>query len=77
MAREFGHCSIRMRMGIRSKGLDAMGAPLDLRLALLIARTHRFLGEDELALQYAEWGLKNIGRAEGLIKDFEGLIRRN
>ncbi len=56
----------------RSKKIEDFGAPLDLRLALLIARTHKFLGNDRDAKEYAQWGLNNIGEAKGLIKDFEG-----
>ncbi|MEK3707857.1 DUF4304 domain-containing protein [Paenibacillus sp. FSL R7-0198] len=57
----------------RSKKIEDFGAPLDLRLALLIARTHKFLGNDRDAKDYAQWGLNNIGEAKGLIKDFEAI----
>lgn len=55
----------------RSKKIEDFGAPLDLRLVLLIARTHKFLGNDRDAKVYAQWGLNNIGEAKGLIKDFK------
>ncbi|OMF67259.1 DUF4304 domain-containing protein [Paenibacillus sp. FSL R5-0766] len=55
----------------RSKKIEDFGAPLDLRLVLLIARTHKFLGNDRDAKVYAHWGLNNIGEAKGLIKDFK------
>ncbi|MCL6659253.1 hypothetical protein PAEN_04345 [Paenibacillus amylolyticus] len=57
----------------RSKKIEDFGAPLDLRLVLLIARTHKFLGNDRDAKDYAQWGLNNIGEAKGLIKDFEAI----
>ncbi len=59
----------------RSKKIEDFGAPLDLRLVLLIARTHKFLGNDRDAKEYAQWGLINIGKATGLIKDFEAIGR--
>ncbi|WP_338593963.1 DUF4304 domain-containing protein [Paenibacillus sp. Y5S-9] len=57
----------------RSKKIKDFGAPLDSRLVLLIARTHKFLGSDRDAKDYAQWGLNNIGEAKGLIKDFEAI----
>ncbi len=61
----------------RSKKIEDFGAPLDLRLVLLIARTHKFLGNNRDAKEYAQWGLNNIGKATGLIKDFEAIGRGN
>lgn len=61
----------------RSKHLEMLGAPLDLRLALVIARIHKFLGDLEKADEYARWGLANIKNATGLIKDFEGVFQRS
>ncbi len=61
----------------RSKKIEDFGAPLDLRLALLIARTHKFQGNNRDAKEYAQWGLNNIGKATGLIKDFEAIVRGN
>ena len=58
-----------------SKKIEEFGAPLDLRLALLIARTHKFLGNDRDAKEDAQWRLNNIGEAKGLIKDFEAIGR--
>ncbi|MEK3794765.1 DUF4304 domain-containing protein [Paenibacillus sp. FSL R7-0204] len=58
----------------RTKILDSYGAPLDLRLALLIARTHAFLGNAVEAANFAHWGLENIGNATGLIQDFTELV---
>ncbi|MDT9718578.1 hypothetical protein QVE09_06680 [Paenibacillus sp. ClWae2A] len=59
----------------RSKKIEDFGAPLDLRLVLLIARTHKFQGNNRDAKEYAQWGLNNIGKATGLIKDFEAIGR--
>ncbi|WFA87615.1 DUF4304 domain-containing protein [Paenibacillus amylolyticus] len=61
----------------RSKKIEDFGAPLDLRLVLLIARTHKFLGNNRDAKEYAQWGLNNIGKATGLNKDFEAIGRGN
>ncbi|MEK4878743.1 MULTISPECIES: DUF4304 domain-containing protein [Paenibacillus] len=58
----------------RTKLLDAYGAPLDLRLALLIARTHAFLGNTVEAANFAHRGLENIGNVTGLIQDFTECI---
>lgn len=59
----------------KAKKLEELGAPASLRLALLIARTHKFLGDDRKAHEFAQWGLNNIGFAQGLNKEFEGIIR--
>ncbi|MDQ0193383.1 DUF4304 domain-containing protein [Paenibacillus wynnii] len=59
----------------RSKRLEQLGAPLDLRLVLLISKTHLYLGNKKDAKKYADWGLKNIGRATLLIKEFEGVLQ--
>lgn len=58
----------------RSKRLDSYGAPLDLRIALLVARTHAYLGNKAEAACFAEWGLENIGKATRLIQDFEEFV---
>ncbi|MFD1953613.1 DUF4304 domain-containing protein [Paenibacillus thailandensis] len=58
----------------RTKRLDRYGAPLNLRLALLLARTHTFLGNGTEAANFARWGLENIDRATGLIQDFTEII---
>jgi hypothetical protein len=58
-----------------SRRLKQLGAPLNLKLALLISKTHLFLGNKKDAEKYAKWGLMNIGRATILIKEFEGVIR--
>ncbi|MNN47084.1 hypothetical protein D3C81_1614890 [compost metagenome] len=60
-----------------SKKLEGLGAPLDLRLALVMARIHLFLGNTEKANQYARWGLDHIQNATGLIQDFEGILQGN
>lgn len=59
----------------QSKRLEQLGAPLNLRLVLLIAKTHLFLGNRKEAEKYADWGLKNIGKAVLLIKEFEGVLQ--
>lgn len=74
---EFPHLitSITMNeLSHRTKRLDSYGAPLDLRLALLIARTHAFLGNSVESTKYTHLGLKNIGSATGLIQDFKEFI---
>ena len=58
-----------------SKRLYKLGTPSKLRLALLIARVHHFLGNYADAKHYAEWGIKNIGNATGLIESFRKLIQ--
>jgi hypothetical protein len=58
----------------RSIRLNKYGAPLDLRLALLVARTHAFIGNNGEAANFARWGLKNIGRATALTQDFNELV---
>ncbi|WP_209444287.1 DUF4304 domain-containing protein [Paenibacillus ihuae] len=60
----------------RSKQQMSMGAPLDLRLALVIARTHEFVGDLNSSLKFAEWGLNHLGQATGLKPYFEELISR-
>nr|WP_232381216.1 DUF4304 domain-containing protein [Paenibacillus tianjinensis] len=60
----------------RSKQQMSMGAPLDLRLALVIARTHEFVGDLDSSLKFAEWGLNHLGQAAGLKPHFEELISR-
>lgn len=59
----------------RSKRLEQLGAPLDLRLTLIIAKTHLFLGNKKDAEKYAKWGLMNIGRATLLINEFESVLQ--
>lgn len=58
-----------------SRRLYELGSPSKLRLALLIARTHKYAGNLEQVRKYASWGLQNIGNAERLINDFHGLIQ--
>ncbi|WP_336773878.1 DUF4304 domain-containing protein [Paenibacillus sp. MMO-58] len=58
----------------RTKKLDSYGAPLNLRLALLIARTHIFLENKAEAANFAHWGLTNIGKTTGLIQDFTEIM---
>lgn len=60
----------------RTKRLDHYGAPLNVRLALLIARTHAFLGNTEEAANFARWGLRNIDKSTGLTQDFTEIIDR-
>lgn len=60
----------------RTKRLDRYGAPLNVRLALLIARTHAFLGNTEEAANFARWGLSNIGKSTGLNQEFTEIIDR-
>jgi len=45
------------------------------RAALTMARIHRYLGKKELARQFAEVGLENIGKAKNLRAEFENLLR--
>lgn len=58
----------------KSNKLKSLGAPSDLRLALLIAKTHKFIGNNDLAINFADWGLKNIGHATALQIHFESII---
>jgi len=44
------------------------------RMALFLARVNEYIGRSEKAIQFAEYGLGNIGRAKGLIKPFEEII---
>ncbi|WP_310830091.1 DUF4304 domain-containing protein [Paenibacillus pedocola] len=60
----------------RSKQRISMGAPQNLRLALVIARTHEFVGDLDSSLKFAEWGLNHLGQATGLKPHFEELISR-
>ncbi len=60
----------------RGKQQISMGAPQNLRLALIIARTHEFVGDLDSSLKFAEWGLNQLGQAPGLKPYFEELISR-
>lgn len=53
-----------------SKKLKDLGAPPNLRMALLVARTYEFLGNFKEAREFASWGLHNIGDTSGLTKEF-------
>lgn len=55
---------------VGSKKLENLGAPLDLRTALLVSRTYEFLGNHRKAKDFASWGLINIGNASGMTEDF-------
>jgi hypothetical protein len=57
--------------------LKKLESPLDLRLAMTIARIHTFLGNKSEAIKFCEWGLQNIGRATGLIEEFEKIKTDN
>ncbi|MDF9841501.1 MULTISPECIES: DUF4304 domain-containing protein [unclassified Paenibacillus] len=60
----------------RTKRLDRYGAPMDVRLALLITRTHAFLGNKAEAANFARWGLENSSKAKGLTQYFTEIIDR-
>ena len=60
-----------------STKLQSLGAPLDLRLAMTVARVHTFLGNRDEAIKFCEWGLENINNAIGLIKVFREIIQQN
>jgi len=45
------------------------------RGALTMARIHSYLGDKELARQFARVGLENIGKAKALRIEFENLLR--
>ncbi|MBY0217851.1 DUF4304 domain-containing protein [Paenibacillus illinoisensis] len=57
-----------------SKKLVDLGAPPNLRTALLIARTYEFLSDPRRAKEFASWGLHNIGNASGLSEEFLRII---
>jgi hypothetical protein len=57
--------------------LNKLESPLDLRLAMTIARIHTFLGNKDEAIKFCEWGLQNIGRATGLIEEYEKIKTDN
>lgn len=44
------------------------------RGALTIARIHRYLGDENLARQFAKVGLENIGKAKALRREFEKIL---
>ena len=44
------------------------------RMALFLARVNEYIGRSEKAIQFAKYGLDNIGRAKGLVKSFEEII---
>lgn len=52
------------------------GLPIG-RIALLLARVHDHIGHQEEAVEFAEYGLKNIGRGVLLKPIFEDIIQRN
>lgn len=63
-----------------SPALKSLEPPLDLRLAMTIARVHTFLGNKREAIKFCEWGLKNIGPGiigTGLISIFEKIKQDN
>ncbi|MBC8059049.1 MAG: DUF4304 domain-containing protein [Clostridiaceae bacterium] len=57
--------------------LKHLESPLDLRLAMTVARVHTFLGNKRDAIKFCDWGLNNIGRATGLISVFEEIKQHN
>jgi hypothetical protein len=48
--------------------------PTAIRAALTLARMHKSRGNPELARQFAEWGLANLGQAISLKRPFEQLL---
>jgi hypothetical protein len=46
----------------------------DLRAALVLARLYKAGGNPELARQFAEWGLANLGNATALKQPFEQIL---
>lgn len=75
---EFPNCIIDITLNeiiSGSKRLYNLGSPPKIRLALLIARAHKFLGNNDECKSFTQWGLDNIGNATGLIKDFRMLIQ--
>jgi len=60
-----------------SPKLKSLEPPLDLRCALIVARVHTYLGNKKEAIEFCEWGMKNIGCATGLIAVFEEIKQHN
>ncbi|MBZ9685918.1 DUF4304 domain-containing protein [Clostridium estertheticum] len=54
-----------------SPRLEEIGAPLDLRLALTLARVHKYLNISTEGIKFCDWGLNNINCTTGLITVFE------
>lgn len=55
--------------------LKCLGAPLDTRLSLTLARLCQFLNKYNETITFCDWGLKNIGRGTALIPIFEDIKR--
>ncbi len=55
----------------KSSLIKKVSGPLDLRLALTIARIHIFIGNKKEALKFCEWGLSKTGQSVGLIPYFQ------
>lgn len=58
-----------------SSRLYNLGSPPKLRLALVLSRTHQYLGNKKDQIEFAEWGLRNIGNAAALEEQFRKLIQ--
>lgn len=58
-----------------SNRIDNLGSPPKLRLALILSKTHQYIGNKKEQISFAEWGLRNIGNASALEEEFRKLIQ--
>ncbi len=64
------------------KAIQCLPRMTNIRIALLLARVNEHVGKKEMAVQFAQYGLKNIGighpqKGKALIKTFQDIIQRN
>ena len=58
-----------------SKRLYELGSPPKIRLALILAKIHKYLGNNEKAREFVYWGLNNTRNATTLNKEFSMIIQ--